>query len=712
MLKNSGRIVQPRFFKALFLLDDIIFVILRLEIIYIGNCRPEQQQKMRIVKRLYLFILKSFLPLFAMTFFIVLFIVLMQFLWKYIDDLVGKGLSVSLIAELFFYAAVSMVPMALPLAILLASLMTFGNFGEKFELTAMKASGISLLHAMRPLIVLISIVSVGAFFFQNNVLPPAQVKMWTLLFSMRQKSPEVEIPEGVFYDQIPGYNLFVKHKDRETGMLYNVMIYDVSHGGDNSTILMADSGRLAFTGDMRYLYLHLFNGEQFENLREQRSLDRNVPFRREEFADKEVLIPFDANFNRLDEGGMRNQYVGKNVSELRHTIDSVGLRLDSTGAVYAEDLRHTAFPLLRDRNSGRSSFNMNEAGSVNRSSGVINPDGYAGGCKTGSLSVGEADSVNTYQPINVDSLILAVDVSQRGRVFESALDISKRTVAEYQFKSMTVSDEKRIMRRHEIELIKKYTLSVACLIFFFIGAPLGAIIRKGGLGTPLVISVLLFLFYYIIDNTGYKMARDGRWPVWIGIWLSTFILAPLGVYVTYKAMNDSAVFDSDRYKAFFRKILGRKPERSVAYKEVIINDISEQEAIERLDALRERCLAFCERYGKRQSYKDYWRNGYDSREISAIAEELEGDVEYMSDCRNSLAVNKLVDYPVIRKLWFYHPGVRRWFGEVCKWLFPFGLPVYLIGIKAQSNLKEELRKVAGVSDSIVKILKESDGEAS
>lgn len=163
-----------------------------------------------------------------MTFFIVLFIVLMQFLWRYIDDLVGKGLEMSVIAELFFYAAVTMVPMALPLAILLASLMTFGNFGEKFELTAMKASGVSLLHAMRPLIVLITFVSIGAFFFQNNVLPTAQVKMWTLLFSMRQKSPEVEIPEGVFYDQIPGYNLFVQHKDRETGMLYNMMIYDVA----------------------------------------------------------------------------------------------------------------------------------------------------------------------------------------------------------------------------------------------------------------------------------------------------------------------------------------------------------------------------------------------------------------------------------------------------------------------------------------------------
>ena len=193
--------------------------------------------------------------------------------------------------------------MALPLAILLASLMTFGNFGERFELTAMKASGVSLLKAMSPLIVFISLISIGAYFYQDYLVPKAQVKMWTLLFSMKQKSPELEIPEGVFYDRIPGYNLFVQSKNKDTGMLYDVMIYDVSHGGDNSTILLADSGRLALTADMKYLYLHLFQGEQFENLREQKSLDRNVPFRREEFADKEVLIPFDANFNRLDEGG-------------------------------------------------------------------------------------------------------------------------------------------------------------------------------------------------------------------------------------------------------------------------------------------------------------------------------------------------------------------------------------------------------------------------
>lgn len=653
---------------------------------------------MRIIKRLYGFILKSFLPLFAMTFFIVLFIVLMQFLWKYIDDLVGKGLEISVIGELFFYAAVSMVPMALPLAILLASLMTFGNFGEKFELTAMKASGVSLLKAMSPLIVLISGIAVGAFFFQNDILPPAQVKMWTLLFSMRQKSPELEIPEGVFYDQIPGYNLFVEGKNRETGMLYKVMIYDVSKGGDNSTILVADSGRLAFTQDMRYLYLHLFQGEQFENLREQRSIDKNVPFRRETFLEKEVLIPFDANFNRLDEGGMRRQYVGKNMAELSHTIDSIGLRLDSTGNIYARDLRTQAFPFMRDKRVEKNSSTPDKP--VSSTSENTSERGKNNGGKEKL----EEKKEPVYKAISIDSLLLSLSPQQRGQIFDAAESYSTQSYNEQQFKSMSVSDDKRTLRRHEIELLKKFTLSVACLIFFFIGAPLGAIIRKGGLGTPLVISVLLFLVYYIIDNTGYKMARDGHWVVWCGIWLSTFILAPLGVYVTYKAMNDSAVFDADRYKAFFHKLLGTKVERSVAYKEVIINDISIDEAVERLLSLAGECREFVDKYSHRLGYRQYWLKGYPAEKIISLSTTLDEDVDYMTDCRNSIAVNKLMDFPVIRNLWLYHPSSSKVMANVCCWFFPIGFPLYLIGLKSQKNLKDELRQVATVCGMIVEIL--------
>lgn len=613
---------------------------------------------MRIIKRLHWFVLKSFLPLFAMTFFIVLFIVLMQFLWKYIDDLVGKGLSLEVLAELFFYAAVSMVPMALPLAILLASLMTFGNFGEKFELTAMKASGISLVRVMAPLIVLIGGIAVGAFFFQNNVLPTAQVKMWTLLFSMKQKSPELEIPEGVFYDKIPGYNLFVKEKDKETGILYDVMIYDVSRGGDQGTILLADSARLAFTPDNRYLYLHLYQGEQFENLRDQTSRDANVPFRRETFFDKQVLIPFDANFNRLDDNSMRKQYVGKNISELHHTIDSVNLRLDSIGRDYTRELHNGPLAILNGHLRSFSSPGIQSA-----------PD----------------EVRDKKSPLILDSLLSKLDDSGRRMVVEGAMQSIRRERDDFEFKGATMADDRKILRRHEIELLKKYTLSVACLIMFFIGAPLGAIIRKGGIGTPLVISVLLFLVYYIIDNTGYKMARDGRWIVWIGMWLSTAILAPLGIYVTYKAMNDSSVFDKDLYISLLKKIFGTRTSRKVSYKEVIINDISENEAISRLSSLRERASAYVQRHTSAQSYITYWMRGYDTSELKEISSQLEADVAYMADCRNPMAVNKLIDYPVLRILWAYHPARRKWLSRTLATFFPVGIPVWLWGLHSQKN---------------------------
>lgn len=634
---------------------------------------------MRIIKRLHWFVLKSFLPLFAMTFFIVLFIVLMQFLWKYIDDLVGKGLSLEVLAELFFYAAVSMVPMALPLAILLASLMTFGNFGEKFELTAMKASGISLVRVMAPLIVLIGGIAVGAFFFQNNVLPTAQVKMWALLFSMKQKSPELEIPEGVFYDKIPGYNLFVKEKDKETGILYDVMIYDVSRGGDQGTILLADSARLAFTPDNRYLYLHLYQGEQFENLRDQTSRDANVPFRRETFFDKQVLIPFDANFNRLDDNSMRKQYVGKNISELHHTIDSVNLRLDSIGRDYTRELHNGPLAIL---NGGLRSFS-------------------SPGIQSAPDEVRDKKS-----PLILDSLLSKLDDSGRRMVVEGAMQSIRRERDDFEFKGATMADDRKILRRHEIELLKKYTLSVACLIMFFIGAPLGAIIRKGGIGTPLVISVLLFLVYYIIDNTGYKMARDGRWIVWIGMWLSTAILAPLGIYVTYKAMNDSSVFDKDLYISLLKKIFGTRTSRKVSYKEVIINDISENEAISRLSSLRERASAYVQRHTSAQSYITYWMRGYDTSELKEISSQLEADVAYMADCRNPMAVNKLIDYPVLRILWAYHPARRKWLSRTLATFFPVGIPVWLWGLHSQKVLKQDLRRIVSVSDSIISILTE------
>ena len=630
---------------------------------------------MRLIKRLHWLVLKSFLPLFAMTFFIVLFIVLMQFLWKYVDELVGKGLEISVIAELFFYAAVSMVPMSLPLAILLASLMTFGNFGEKFELTAMKASGISLLRVMMPLIILVSSISVGAFFFQNDVLPRAQVKMWTLLFSIKQKSPETEIIPGVFNSQIPNYNVFVKDKDQNTGMLRGVMIYGVSGGGANATILVADSAHLSLTKDRRYMFLHLFNGEQFENLREQLPGDRNVPFRREEFLDKQVLIPFDVNFNRLDDDQMRKQYVGKNISELRQTIDSVSAKVDSVGDVYAVELQ-----MLR----------------------------YGG--LTKDIERG-TNKPMPYRPVampakvpDLDSILAAMPANQASDLLQTARRSALLKADEYEFKSLNMAEENKSIRRHQIELIKKFTLSVACLIFFFIGAPLGAIIRKGGIGTPLVISVLLFLVYYIIDNTGYKMARDGRWPVYVGMWISTAVLAPLGIFATYKAMNDSVLFSKDAYMHLLRRIFGLRQKRGSAFKEVIINDIDATLALQMINRLDAGANAILRRVAKPMGYIRYWFSGVNNNTVKRVALQTDMLFDYLSDSRDAHLVRLLSNYPIITSLWLYRPAPRRWMARTAVLSIPIGVPVWIFGNVALRRLRTEMKAIKTTDESIRNIL--------
>lgn len=634
--------------------------------------------------------LQTFLPLFAMTFLIVLFIVLMQFLWKFIDTLVGKGLSMGVLSELFFYAALTMVPMALPLAILLASLMTFGNLGEKFELTAMKASGISLIRVMAPLIVLVLFIAVGAFFFQNDVLPKAQVKMWTLLFSVKQKSPEVEIPENVFYDEIPGYNLLVKEKNKDTGMLYDVMIYDVNHG-DNVTILLADSARMAMTPEMSHLYLHLYEGEQFENLREQRTNDRNVPFRRETFVDKQILIPFDANFNRLDEQGMRQQYVGKNIAELRQSIDSIGFRVDSIGNIFSRDLRRDASNVLP------SVYIPPVSGDDETNEFVIR--------RKEELRKNNARMEERTKVFSIDSLLGSLPPAQASQLVSQAMQVSRENQNMNEFRTLTIDEEKRSIRRHEIELIKKYTLSVACIIFFFIGAPLGAIIRKGGLGTPLVVSIFLFLVYYIFDNTGFKLARDGRWPVAAGIWLSTCVLAPLGAYVTWKAMNDSSVFDADRYRNFIRRLFGLRTSRHVPLKEVIIRDIDRKRADAMLAIVIDHSSALLTSLAPSRnplkSYLHYYLDAVDKRDIREVADELNRTVDYLSDSRDPRLVLKLSNIPVIRVLWIYAPCPRHWLGYVMLVLLPISVPLWLYGRRCLRNLRADLDKTISICGGLI-----------
>ena len=553
-----------------------------------------------------------------MTFFICLFIVLMQFLWKSIEDLVGKGLSVGVICELFFYAALSMVPTALPLAVLLASLMVFGNLGEKFELTAMKASGISLFRIMRPLIVFMAFLAVGAFFFQNDVLPIAKTKMWTLLFSVRQKSPEVEIPVRSFYDQIPNMNLYTESKNPETGMLYGMILYDLSRGYDNTRVILADSGRFNFTEDKTRLFLHLYSGEMFENMRDNSmgaSSSRYMPFRREHFDDKQIYFPFDANFNRIDEGGMRSQYIGQNVRQLMHSIDSIGREVDSVGTQYATEIRNAPYFGLTRTITQRQ------------------PDG--------TFENIERPQVALDQPIDIDSIITARGPSLQKSYLTQALAKAKRQKQEYMYRSLALSEQAKLMRRHDIEMQRKFTLSFACIIFFFIGAPLGAIIKKGGLGMPLVISVLLFIVYFLIDNAGYKMARDGKMPVWEGIWLSSFVLLPMGVFFTYKAVGDSAVFNMDAYRNFFRRLIGKTMARDLTLKEVRMTEVEPSVAADMLSHFLESAIATKQNMAALTPLKRLFATSH----TALLRQELNNLEDYMTNSSDIYTINLLNQYP-------------------------------------------------------------------
>lgn len=475
---------------------------------------------MSMFKRIDLYVLKNFMTLFAATFFICSFILIMQFLWLKIGELVGKGLPFSVLLELFFYIWLTMVPLALPLAILLASLMTFGDMGERLELLAMKSAGISLFRIMRSLIVFIAFVSVGAFAFSNNVIPFAQKQMWTLFISIGRTSPELNIPVGEFYSGISHMRLYVRNKDHKTGALLNVMMYDFSDGFDRSRVITADTVYVRMTEDKRNLILSLINGEMFENLRKNSQFkSENEPYRRETFRRREMVLDHNGGFEKIDGSALNSQSVSKDLAQLVSDIDSLTVARDSLTSVLVDKMV-------------QNNYFDNAYRSVD------------------SLAV--LDETRCY---NADSLFNNLSyMRMRSVVGRMRSDISNMA-NDYQYEQMVFDDCERTYVKHAIEMHRKFTLSLACLIFFFIGAPLGAIIRKGGLGMPAVVSIVMFVAYYIIDTFGVKMAKEYIWDAWAGMWLSSMVLLPIGVFLTYKAATDSDLFNKDAYMLKIKAIV-------------------------------------------------------------------------------------------------------------------------------------------------------------
>ena len=621
------------------------------------------------IRKLDIFIVKQFGLLFVGTFFICQFVLMMQFLWQHVDKLIGKGLSVEVLAQFFWYMGLFLVPQALPLAILLSSLITFGNLGESSELTAIKSAGISLMQALRPLMFVSVLIACGSFYFQNNAGPHANQQLTQLLVSMKQQSPELEIPEGVFYDGLPNCNIYVQKKNLDTGKLYGIMIYRMTSSYEDAAIILADSGMLQSTAEKKHLVLNLYSGEWFENMRSQELAGSvGVPYRRESFWHKTLVIDFDREFNLADAGSLANNARGKSLSQLHHDIDSLNHYYDSIGHVFYNDAKQIVYniPNLKQKDSLRIA-KMND------------------------------------RELVLDSMFAKHSNSERRAALNTALARSQQQASDLEFRSMLTSDGDKIIRQHRIEKWNKFTLSLSCIIFFFIGAPLGAIIRKGGLGVPIIISVFVFIIYYILDNTGYRMARGGIWAVWFGKGIATAVLAPVAIFFTYKANNDSAVFNVDAYRNVLMRMLGLRMKRPSYGKEVIINDPHYAEDVQTIKTMNDEI----ERYSSVHRLKTppnvvstFFRYQPDN-EIETMNEQLEAMIEDLSNSRDKVIVGTLSTYPVLAVKAHTRPFDRKWMNVTSAVILPLGIFFYFRMWRFRRRLHRDLRTITNANNIIL-----------
>lgn len=615
------------------------------------------------IKKLDIFIARQFGLLFAGTFFISLFVLMMQFLWKYVDDLIGKGLSMEVLAQFFGYMALMLIPQALPLAILLASLMTYGNLGESSELTAIKASGISLLQSFRSLIVIVILITCASFYFENNIGPNAQMKMGQLMFSMRQKSPELEIPEGIFYDGIPQTNIYVEKKDIKTGKLYNLMVYRQTESYEDQAIILADSGMLQSTADKKHLKMTMWSGEWFENMRNSSlATSAAVPYRRESFTDKQIIIDFNGDFNMADASIFGNDARTKSLKKIQSDLDSLNHTYDSIGQIYYKSAQTVYYPTP----------------------------------KLNKLQMAAIKKQAAAKPLDFDTLFSHLTPESRKMAIEQAVRQVNMEDGDLEFKSMVTSDGDKIIRQHKIEMINKFTVALSCLIFFFIGAPLGAIIRKGGLGVPIITSVAVFIIYYILDNTGYRMARQGAWTIWFGKGLSPAVLIPTAIFITYKANNDSTVFNFDAYKEIFRRMFGLRLKRAtIASKEVIINEPQYNNDAEALRLINTQIEGYAKAHNLKSPpnvIKAFFKYQPD-HEIEQVSDELEKVINDLGNTRDKFILSYINQYPILSVKAHTRPFERRWLNIMVAVIIPLGLFFYIRMWRFRLRLDRDLRSI-------------------
>ena len=609
---------------------------------------------------------------FAAAFCITLFVFMMQFTWRYLDELIGKGLTLDVLAQFYWYMGITLMPQSLPLAVLLASLITFGNMAEQLELLAMKAAGVALIRIMQPILIVVVLLTGISFYFQNVIAPKAQLKLLTLLVSMKQTSPELDIPEGVFYSEIDDYNIYVKHKDRETGIMKDLLIYNFSDGFENAHIIWATEGSMEMTEDKQHLFLHLYNGEQFENLKSQSIDSKNVPYRRETFREKHIVIEFDGGFNMIDGSFLSERHDTKNMNQISHSIDSLTFRADSIGRATFKDTKRTTY----------REYTVTQRDSV-------------------KMSTGELPAI-----INADSLFQAFTLAEKEKTLKTVSDRLNNLVSDWKIKNTQMSDADKNIRRHQSTWHQRITLSLSCLIFFFIGAPLGAIIRKGGLGLPVVISVIIFVLYYIIDSGSTRVARSGEMNIILGTWMSTLVLAPIGAFFTYKSNKDSVVFNLEVYTGFFRWLFGLRPSRHLFKKEVIIKDPNYRQVYEDLSVITNQCQTYLDTH-RLGSAPNYYRIFFVDGPSNAIAEinaGMENVIEELSNSKDGPILNGLNNYPILSTQAHKSPSDHRWLNILFGVCIPVGLffyfRIWLFGKRLDKDLKRIIQTNTNIQERI------------
>ena len=491
------------------------------------------------MKSIHKLVLKSYLGPMILTFFIVMFVLMMNFVWRYIDELVGKGLSAGIIIELMSYAMANMIPMGLPLSMLLAAIMTMGSLGENYELLAMKSAGMSLVRITKPLIILVGFIAVGSFFIGNDLVPYANRKMYSIIYDIRQQKQTLEFQDGLFFNGIDNMSIRVGHQDPETHLLRDVLIYDNRQANGNMNTIVADSGYIRLSDDKRYLLVTLFHGQTYEQARNSQWYTKST-LRHHTFDLQKQIIRMDGfAMGRSDANQFSNSQT-KDISELQHDIDSLELKVNAATTSSYE-------PLLKEQIFVRDN------------SVLPQPD---------SLRVDKRDYGNL---MAMDS-IARLPVREKEEVWDNARTLAKNSRNMFAFDETTAKDALNQLYRSKVEWHKKISLPVSIIIFFLIGAPLGAIIRRGGLGLPVVVSIIFFVIYYIISLSGEKLAKEGSWDAVYGMWLSTFILTPIAVYLTYKATNDSSLLDTDWYAGKIKAVeerlapMSRKIKNAIKFK--------------------------------------------------------------------------------------------------------------------------------------------------